>query len=207
MDDGGATGADLSHGPRYGSGGHDATGHPTDPDTDPRYWTADQAVTALYSAHWTTLLRLATLLTGDRAAGEDVVQDAFVALHRRWRRAGGPDKALAYLRTSVVNGARSMGRRRAVELRHRPPADPPGAGPEERALRADQDRRVLEAVQRLPQRQREVLVLRYYAELSEVEIADAIGVSRGAVKSYAHRAMNALRDALAEGGTEGPVFR
>lgn len=166
-------------------------------------WDADTAVTHLYAAHWTAMLRLATLLTGDRASGEDVVQDAFVALHRRWRKLGEPAAAVAYLRTSVVNGARSVARHRAVEIKHRSPAPPPPAGPEEHALRAVQDARVLAALRTLPQRQQEVLVLRYYADLSEEQIATTLGISRGAVKSYAHRAMTALRERLAGGDTPG----
>ena len=108
-------------------------------DEPPSRWSADTAVSYLYAAHWTQLLRLATLLTGDRAAGEDVVQDAFIALHRRWNKIGEPASAIAYLRTSVVNGARSVGRHRAVEFKHRQPAAPAPAGPEESALRAVQD--------------------------------------------------------------------
>jgi RNA polymerase sigma-70 factor (sigma-E family) len=173
-----------------------------DPSTG---WDADTAVSHLYTAHWTAMLRLATLLTGDRASGEDVVQDAFVALHRRWRRLGEPSAALAYLRTSVVNGARSVARHRAVEFKHRAPAPPPPAGPEEHALRSVQDAHVLSLLRTLPQRQQEVLVLRYYADLSEEQIAITLGISRGAVKSYAHRGMTALRERLAGGGTEGTV--
>jgi RNA polymerase sigma-70 factor (sigma-E family) len=168
-------------------------------------WDADTAVSHLFAAHWTPLVRLGTLLTGDRATGEDVVQDAFVALHRRWRRIGEPTTALAYLRTSVVNGSRSVGRRKAVEIKYRSPGPPEPPGPEENALRAVQDSRVIAAVRALPQRQREVLVLRYYADLSEEQIATTLGISRGAVKSYAHRAMAGLRDRLADGSQEGTV--
>lgn len=169
----------------------------------PVRWDADTAVSHLYSAHWTAMLRLATLLTGDRATGEDVVQDAFIALHRRWRKLGEPSAAVAYLRTSVVNGARSVARHRAVEVKHRAPAPPAPAGPEEHALRAVQDARVLSVLRTLPQRQQEVLVLRYYADLSEEQIALTLGISRGAVKSYAHRAMNLLRERLADAGPDG----
>lgn len=181
----------------------------------PARWDADTAVSLLYSAHWTSMLRLATLLTGDRATGEDVVQDAFVALHRRWRKLGEPAAAVAYLRTSVVNGARSVARHRVVEFKHRAPAPPAPAGPEEHALRAAQDAHVLAMLRTLPQRQQEVLILRYYADLSEEQIAITLGISRGSVKSYAHRAMTALRERLADaaptarrpadGGTEGTV--
>lgn len=179
-------------------------------DVDPRdessgNGTPDAAVAHLYAAYWTQLVRLATLLTGDRATGEDVVQDAFIALHRRWGRIGEPSSALAYLRTSVVNGARSVGRHRAVEIKHRQPAAASPAGPEESALRAVQDAEVMVALRTLPQRQQEVLVLRYYADFSEEQIATTLGISRGAVKGYAHRAMNSLRAALVAGRNEGTV--
>jgi RNA polymerase sigma-70 factor (sigma-E family) len=163
---------------------------------DPRGWDADAAVEHLYAAHWRSLVRLAALLTGETASAEEVVADAFVALHRRWPRLADPHAAHAYLRASVVNGSRSVRRHRDVEVRHRQPGSPPPAGPEERAAQADEDARVLTALRRLPRRQQEVLVLRYYADASEAEIADALGVSRGAVKSHAHRGIAALREAL-----------
>lgn len=159
---------------------------------------ADTAVRALYAAHWTGLVRLAALLLQETATAEEVVQDAFVALHRRWSRLADKDAALGYLRTSVVNGARSALRHRNVAERHRPVGAPEPAGPEERALQSVQDARVMAALRRLPRRQQEVLVLRYYSDLSETEIADSLGVSRGAVKSHAHRGIASLRAALAE---------
>jgi len=171
---------------------------PEDPTVsdDPATWTADQAVAALYTAQWAPLVRLAAPLTGDASVAEEVVQDAFVALHRRWPRLSDPAAASGYLRTSVVNGARSAVRHRGVQERHRPagPAEP--AGPEERAMRSSEDAVVLAALRDLPRRQQEVLVLRYYADASEQEIATTLGISRGAVKSHAHRGLAALRVAL-----------
>ncbi len=163
-------------------------------------WDADTAVTLLYGAHWTQLVRLATLLTTDASVAEEIVQDAFVALHRRWHRLSDPSAAHAYLRASVVNGSRSALRHRKVAERHRPPGDPSPTGPEEHALRAAEDARVLAALHALPRRQQEVLVLRYYSELSEQEIAQALGLSRGAVKSHAHRGIASLRSALVRTG-------
>ena len=165
---------------------------------DVRAWSADQAVTLLFGAHYRSLVRLAVLLLRDQAVAEDVTQDAYVSLHANWRRLRDPDKALAYLRASVVNRARSALRRRAVATRHEatalPPPDAPSA--EAGALGLLEHRAVLDAVRRLPTRQRETIVLRYYADLSEAEIAEVLGVSRGAVKSHASRGMAALRESL-----------
>jgi RNA polymerase sigma-70 factor (sigma-E family) len=156
-------------------------------------WGADDAVTHLYAAHYRSLVRLAALLLHDAGVAEEVVQDSFVAMHGAWRRLADPDRALAYLRQSVVNRSRSALRHRAVVERPAPPPAPDTASAEHGALIALEHAAVMRALRRLPQRQREVLVLRYYADLSEAEIADAIGISRGAVKSHASRAMAALR--------------
>jgi len=170
---------------------------------DPATWDAATAVTALYSAHWRPLVRLAALLTGDASVAEEIVQDAFVALYRRWDRLGDPAAALGYVRVTVVNGSRSRVRHRIVEERNRPPSAPDPAGPEEVAVRASEDARVLAALRTLPRRQQEVLVLRYYAELSEAEIAGAIGISRGSVKRHAFRGMAGLRERLGAGEGSG----
>lgn len=159
-------------------------------------WDADEAVTRLYAVHYRSLVRLAALLLRDAAVAEEVVQDSFVAMHGAWRRLADPDRALAYLRQSVVNRSRSVLRRRTVASRHAPPAAPPAASAEHGALVALEHAEVLSALRLLPQRQREVLVLRYYADLTEAEIADAIGISRGAVKSHASRGLAALRSSL-----------
>jgi RNA polymerase sigma-70 factor (sigma-E family) len=161
-------------------------------------WTADEAVTRLFTAHYRQLVRLAALLLADRSVAEEVVQDAYVAMHQRWGRLRDSDKALAYLRTSVVNGARSVQRRRGVAERYvagqRPPPDVPSA--ESGALIGLEHTAVVAALRALPVRQREALVLRYYLDLSESEIADAMGISRGTVKSHAARGIAALRTTL-----------
>lgn len=159
-------------------------------------WAADEAVTHLYAAHYRSLVRLAALLLRDTPAAEEVVQDSFVAMHGAWRRLADPDRALAYLRQSVVNRARSALRHRTVAARHPPRPAPDAASAEHGAMLALEHAAVLAALRLLPQRQREVLVLRYYADLSESDIADAIGISRGAVKSHASRGMAALRTTL-----------
>ncbi len=161
-----------------------------------RAWDADEAVTQLYAAQYRSLVRLAALLLRDVAGAEEVVQDAFVAMHGSWRRLRDPDKALAYLRQSVVNRARSALRHRSVEVRHAPAAMPDQPSAEHGALESLERQSVIRALDRLPARQREVLVLRYYLDLSEAQIADTIGISRGAVKSHASRGMAALRTSL-----------
>jgi RNA polymerase sigma-70 factor (sigma-E family) len=161
-------------------------------------WDADTALEQLYAAHWRSLVRLSVLLVRDQATAEEVVQDAFVAVHGRWSRLRDHDKALAYLRQAVVNRSRSALRHRGVVAKHaagdRLPADAPGA--DEAALAAARRTAVLDAMRALPDRQREVLALRYYLDLSEAEIADALGISRGAVKSHASRGSAALRSLL-----------
>jgi RNA polymerase sigma-70 factor (sigma-E family) len=159
--------------------------------------TADEAVRLLYGTHWHQLVRLATLLTRDASVAEELVQDAFVSLHRRWSSLADPGAAHGYLRTTVINNARSALRHRGVEERYRQPGPPEPSGPEERAVQATEDARVMAALRSLSRRQQEVLVLRYYADLSEQEIAATLGMSRGAVKSHAHRGIVALREALA----------
>jgi RNA polymerase sigma-70 factor (sigma-E family) len=159
-------------------------------------WDADDAVTALYEAHYRALVRLAALLLRNVATAEEVVQDSFVAMHGKWRRLRDPDRALAYLRQSVVNRSRSALRHQQVVERHAPAPPPDMPSAEHEALNGLEHARVMEAVRALPRRQREVLVLRYYADLSEAQIADAIGISRGAVKSHASRGMSALRTTL-----------
>ena len=161
-----------------------------------RAWAADEAVTQLYAVHYRSLVRLGALLLRDTAVAEEVVQDAFVAMHGAWRRLQDPDRALAYLRQSVVNGARSSLRRREVAIRHAPRPSPDEASAEHGAMVALEHAEVLAALRTLPVRQREVLVLRYYVDLSEADIADALGISRGAVKSHASRGMAALRTTL-----------
>ena len=157
---------------------------------------ADQMVTELFTVHYTGLVRLATLLLRDQSVAEEAVQDAFVSLHRRWRKLRDPGSAAAYLRTSVIHNTRSIQRRRSVAARHPDdrPLDVPSA--EVGALRGVAGTAVVEALRRLPARQREALVLRYYADLSEAEIAEAMRISRGAVKSHASRGMAALRETL-----------
>jgi RNA polymerase sigma-70 factor (sigma-E family) len=164
----------------------------------PADWDADTAVEQLYAAHWRRLVRLATLLVRDVATAEEVVQDSFVAMHGRWDRLGQPELALSYLRQTVVNRARSELRHRAVVQRHADRSRVVETTPGSDQHTLDRARRdaVLDALRSLPHRQREVLALRYYLDLSEAEIAETLGISRGAVKSHASRGAAALRTRL-----------
>ncbi|MET3806422.1 RNA polymerase sigma-70 factor (sigma-E family) [Nakamurella sp. UYEF19] len=153
----------------------------------------------LYQDSYHSLLRLAVLLTSDRLAAEDAVQDAFIGFWRRVEALDDPGAARGYLRTAVVNNSRSVLRRRRTagkHLRDLHPPDPPGA---DHALMTDiRDQELRAAVEALPRRQREVVVLRYWSELSLAEVAQTLGVSIGTVKSTASRAMDRLEQALGD---------
>jgi RNA polymerase sigma-70 factor (sigma-E family) len=151
----------------------------------------------LFAAHYAGLCRLAALLVGDDALAEDVVQDAFMGLHRRWSGMRDPDRALAYLRSSVCNTSRSKLRRLQTARRKAPPPAPPSATVEQSAELAEEHRLTLAAVRLLPDRQRQVLVLRYWLDQSEAEIAETLGISAGAVKSHASRGLHAVEQMLA----------
>ena len=158
-------------------------------------------VPALYHQHWRALVRLGVLLVDDLASAEDVVQDAFVALHRRSAELRDPDAAAAYLRACVVNLSRSVIRRRQVARKHLKVAEPEATpGADEYVVLRDEHRETLAAVRELPRRQQEVLVLRYWSGLSEREIAQALGISQGSVKSSASRGIANLQKVL--GGDE-----
>jgi RNA polymerase sigma-70 factor (sigma-E family) len=159
-------------------------------------WTAGQALTELYEAHYRPLVRMAVLLLGDTATAEEVVQDSFIAMNTAWARLRHTDKALAYLRQSVVNGARSVLRHRQVADRTRPPADPDAPSAEHGALVSLERSAVVSALRLLSPRQREVLVLRYYLDLPESQVAATMGITAGAVKAHTFRALAAMRRAL-----------
>jgi len=156
-------------------------------------------VTALYAEHALGLVRLAVLLVGDRPSAEDIVQDAFLGLYRRWERLTDTSAPLAYLRVSVVNGCRTTLRRRTRSRSAGNFTERPAESAEAAALLSAEQRSVAGALRRLPERQREALVLRYYLDLSEAEIAAAMGISRGTVKSATSRALAAVGRTLREG--------
>jgi RNA polymerase sigma-70 factor (sigma-E family) len=161
--------------------------------------TALAAITEIYGAHYRSLVRLATLLVHDIATAEEVVQDSFVALHAGLHRLRDSDKTLSYLRAAVVNRSRSVLRHRVVVDRNAPKPAPDMPSAEHGALALIERSSVVAALRSLPERQREVVVLRFYADLSEAQIAAAMGITRGAVKSHTSRAMAALRCVLERG--------
>ena len=165
------------------------------PDADAR-----QQVSALFEAHALGLVRLAKVMLGDQSIAEDVVQDAFAGMYRRWASLQDREKALGYLRMSVLNGCRTAHRnrtRRDRALRLTPDADGI-ASAEESALIGEANREVIAALRALPARQREAVVLRYYLDLSEDQAAQAMNVSRGTVKSATSRGRAALARMLKE---------
>src|SRR6516165_2338165 len=145
---------------------------------------AAESLAEVFQCRRPELVRLGAFILGDRPAAEDVVQDVFLRM---------------YQRGAVVNGCRSVLRRRLLIRRHVGQDQPcPPLSAEEAMLLSEDRRQVLAALAQLPARRREVLVLRYYAGLSEAEIAANLGISTGTVKSTAARALAALARALKE---------
>lgn len=176
---------------------------------------AAASVTALYTEHALGLVRLAVVVTGDRGAAEDIVQDAFLGLYRRWDKLPDMTAPLAYLRVSVMNGCRSALRRRsrlglwsgaglggdldaAAQAGLGAPADLAESA-EASVLLSEEQRVVAAALRKLPRRQREAVVLRYYLDLSIEETAQVMRISPGTVKSATHRALAAVGRILKEG--------
>jgi RNA polymerase sigma-70 factor (sigma-E family) len=149
-------------------------------------------VTELFRAHHLELVRLAVLIVGDLATAEDVVQDAFEQLHRRWRTLRKQSSALEYARSAVLNGSRSVLRRRSVARRHAARISASGHQDADAAVGFEQRSELIEAFRRLPARQREVLALRYYVDMSVADAAATLHISEGAVRSTASRGLDAL---------------
>lgn len=157
----------------------------------------EDALTVLFTQEYGRLLRTAVLLLGDFASGQDVVQEAFIRVSSVVRRQG-IEVGIGYLQRTVVNLARSDLRRRMVALRHAPRPAPDAAGADVSALALLEGAQVIAALKTLPRRQREAVVLRYCDDRSEAETADLMGVSAGAVKSYASRGLASLRARMEE---------
>ena len=165
--------------------------------------TAIPNLSDLFRRHQAELVRLAVLLVRDQQTAEDVVQDVFARIHARGNAAANLDHALTYLRAAVLNGCRSVLRRQALGRRLGGRCDWPAApaacgSAEQEVIRIEERRQVLTALAALPARRREVLVLRYYLNLSETEIAATLGISAGTVKSTAARGIAALARSLGE---------
>jgi RNA polymerase sigma-70 factor (sigma-E family) len=160
---------------------------------------AEVAVGALYQGSAVSLIRLAYVMLGDRSSAEDVVQEAFCSLYRRWDRLAQADSALYYVRSAVLNGCRSVLRSRGrAERRSAVTYELATVSAEAVVLSAEEREEVIRAVGRLPYRQREALVLRFYLDLSDEQIARVMGIRQSTVRSTVHRGLEALSRALKE---------
>ncbi|MFJ7075662.1 SigE family RNA polymerase sigma factor [Streptomyces sp. NPDC098781] len=153
-------------------------------------------LTETYRAHYRSLLGLAALLLDDTASCEDVVQEAFIRVHSARKRVRDPEKTLAYLRQTVVNLSRSALRRRILGLKLLSKPMPDMASAEEGAYDQLERDSLINAMKGLQRRQREVLVLRYFADMTEAQVAETLGISLGSVKAYGSRGIAALRVAM-----------
>jgi RNA polymerase sigma factor (sigma-70 family) len=165
------------------------------PGTDARL-----QVAALFEAHALGLVKLAKVFLGEQSIAEDVVQESFIGIYRNWATLRDKDKALGYLRSSVLNRCRTA--HRSLTRRDRALRLVPGTGDmvsaEESVLVGEANREVLAALRALPARQREAVVLRYYLGLSEEQTAQAMRVTRGTVKSATSRGLSTLAKILKE---------
>jgi RNA polymerase sigma-70 factor (sigma-E family) len=168
--------------------------------TGPVVGSAEAAVTALYEAHALGMIRLAHIMLGDRQGAEDVVQEAFCGLYRRWSHLADPGSAVHYVRSAVLNHCRSVLRRRVTSQAPRVvTSHPESAHSAEAAVLTREERdEIMRAVRRLPPRQREALVLRFYLDLSAEETATTMGISPSSVRSATHRALESLGRMLQE---------
>ncbi len=153
-------------------------------------------LTETYRAHYRSLLGLAALLLDDTASCEDVVQEAFIRVHSARSRVREPEKTLAYLRQTVVNLSRSALRRRILGLKLLAKPMPDMASAEESAYEQLERDQLIRSMRGLQRRQREVLVLRYFADMTEAQVAETLGISIGSVKAYGSRGIAALRVAM-----------
>lgn len=171
------------------------TGHGAREDSEPSH-VGEVQLEALYLAHYRQLVGLALLILGGNAAAEDIVQEAFIRVYGSWSKIRDPDRAASYLRSTTINLARSVLRRQQTARRYAPdpPAEP--AGPEEQVLTKVRNAGVMDALRLLPWRQQQVIMLRYYADLSVLETAQTLQISAGTVKRHGFRAMATLAEAL-----------
>lgn len=154
------------------------------------------SVEELYRRHWVGLVRLAVLMLDDIQSAEDVVQEAYTELYRKWDRLRDTENALGYLRTAVLNRSRSVLRRRRIARRYIPPSEPPDGSPEQAAVVHEDRQEVGRALLELPIRMREVLVLRFYLDLPFAEIARTLGIGESSARGYASRGIAALSQKL-----------
>ncbi|MGW5777297.1 SigE family RNA polymerase sigma factor [Streptomyces sp. NPDC003863] len=165
-------------------------------EAGPASGTTVDHLTETYRAHYRSLLGLAALLLDDTASCEDVVQEAFIRVHSARKRVREPEKTLAYLRQTVVNLSRSALRRRILGLKLLSKPMPDMASAEEGAYEQLEREDLIKAMRGLQRRQREVLALRYFSDMTEVQVAETLGISLGSVKAYGSRGIAALRVAM-----------
>lgn len=156
----------------------------------------DVEIERLHAQHYESLVRLAGLMLGSREVAEEVVQDAFASAYERWGRVREPERRVSYLRSAALNGARKRLRRRSLARRLSPLAGNHSVTPEDSALLSDRQHRVLAELGRLPARQQQCLILRFYEDLNGAEIAEWLGISRGSVKTHTHRGLRTLESRL-----------
>ncbi len=190
-DDRGSPPAALVTAAAAGSGTAAPAGRPPTGALDLRDLERETAVARLFDAQHPQLVRLAALLGAGHEA-EDVVAEAFCSLYRRWNRLRDGGAALPYLRSCVVNETKMRLRHRQVVARNAAPVSPPRRSAEAEVLVREVQREVQAALDGLPTRQREAIVLRYWMDLREADVAAAMGVSPGTVKTHTSRAMAAL---------------
>jgi RNA polymerase sigma-70 factor (sigma-E family) len=157
---------------------------------------ADEAIAVLFQEHARSLVRLARLFADDRNAAEDLVQEAFIRLRRSLHRIESPERTAAYLRSIVLNLARDHNRRGLMSLRHRMPEEENRLSAEARIVVREDQQQVIDALQALPLRQRDCLVLRYYMDLSIPDVAATLGISVNSVKTHLQRGMAVLEARL-----------
>jgi len=156
----------------------------------------DASVAAMFDLHYVRLVRTARLLVDDTATAEDVVMDAFTALHRRWHTLRDPSDANRYLRSCVLNGARSQLRRRRVRRLYDATWAPEPVSDTDVGTAGSDHAAVMQAIRALSSRQRQVLVMRFYLDMAEAEVADALGITVGSVKQHSSRGLAAVGRAL-----------
>ena len=160
----------------------------------------DTLVAQLFEQEGAALVRMARLFTDDRNAAEDLVQEAFIRLHKSAHRIHSEDKAASYLRSIVINLTRDHNRRGLMSLRHQEavPAETAPEAPEDRLLLDEEQMRLLDEVRALSPRQRDCIFLRFYLELSEREIADVLSISPNSVKTHCRRGLASLRETIGD---------
>jgi RNA polymerase sigma-70 factor (sigma-E family) len=156
---------------------------------------AQAVVAQMYREHYTPLVRTIAMLVRDAAEAEDIVQEAHLRLYRSWDQIRDQTRAPAYLRSTAINLARSR-LRMMIRARGRDPEPKHATAPDEAAIAGEANASLIRSLKALPRRQRECLVLHYYLDLSEREIAEALGVSMGAVKQHLHRGREKLEQSM-----------